>query len=128
MCIILTYSIPTNRCHFNTMLNVAAAALVFIVASLPQFIDGTEYEIEVYCAVSVAGMLFVMSSFVLLLSCSAMRTDAIACVTSIAFTIVATAWLIIASVVTFKGPFTETGTYLYSFAIFLCQMLLHTCV
>lgn len=103
-----------KRAHFNTMLNVVAAALVFIISSLPKIIDGTDYENEVYCAVSFAGLLFLMSSIVLLSSFSTRGTRAIACFTSIAFTVVASAWLIIASVVTFKGPFTETGNGYFS--------------
>jgi len=102
---------------FNSTLNLGAAALVVILALIPNLtdmIEGTpegtpEYEMEVYLAGCGAGVTMTIVGLFLTLKVCTWNTPRNACGESIILSFLAGLWVVIACTVSFRGPFVVTG-------------------
>ena len=99
-----------KRALFNSTLNLGAAALVVIISLLPSLIEGVpENEIEVYIATACASLTIVVVGLFLTLKLCTWNTTKNACGESLILSGIACAWVVIACLVSFRGPFLETG-------------------
>ena len=102
-----------KRAMFNSTLNLGAAALVVILALIPDLIaliEGTPtYEVEVYLAGCGAGVTLAIVGLFLTLKVCTWNTPRNACGESIILSFLAGLWVVIACTVSFRGPFTVTG-------------------
>ena len=99
-----------KRALFNSTLNLGAAALVVMISLLPNLIEGVpEYQTEVYIATACASLTMIVVGLFLTLKLCTWNTSKNACGESLVLSCIACAWVVIACLVTFRGPFLETG-------------------
>ena len=56
-----------KRANFNSLLNLGAAALVVVLSLLPHIVQGSDFDVEVYICLSVAGVTIIIASLMCVL-------------------------------------------------------------